>query len=522
MAVPQPLADELKKAGLPEPDLHEHLRQNEEMWQLFFPEYYNNGKQLPPIEENRRKTQFMKGRGRKAAAPGPARGTKRQRTAEPTTQQALAMPTSVQAPAMPRQQQQTFENMQSHDTQQFFANLHSSGNQQRVRNQTGMQTEDDHRDRTKKRRTGPAGYDEQQDAAMMDPTATSRGSFVQQLNHQQRGNPSTRPSVPTSVDRRRQQNRAQQHEQVAQVVSPGWNNIVGTAMSDEWARQAQKEATSADHQLRDEVSVAVPAQQDQPLLDDEQWADFSSSPVTVRPMGDPQGQSDNLGSGSVDDGSSSLGRRGPYSSPIRLDLMAMGRVPIGGAQWQADYIAPTMHHGAVDLNSDDEVQHLHSSPPAAVRAEVDLREEPEIPEINAAGRAKVDLREVLGISQIPSSPLKSGLNDSGYFPGGLVEGNDDGSGLLPQDQDDNSNLYDFDLSQVSNFNLSYTHVETSDTPEGQTRQSFEVDTDGSGLLSQNEDDESNKYGLSRVSQFSIYSQGQFATIPDSSVRGRQL
>lgn len=411
MAIPQPLADELKKAGLPEPDLHEYLRQNEEMWQLFYPEYYNNGKQLPPIEENRRQTQFTKGRGRKAAAPGPARGTKRQRTTEPTTQQ-VPMSTIIQAPSMPppQQQQQVFENMQSHGTQQFFASFHSSGNHHHVENQTGTQTfhhplvdqdtEDDHNDGAKKHRTGPVGYDEQEDFSMTNSAAASRGSLVQQLSHQQRGITSTRPSVPTHVDRRQQQVRAHQHEQVAQVVNPGWDHIVGTAVSNQLSRQAQSEAAMVNHELRQEVPVDVPSQRGQSLVDDEQWAGSSSSPFS----GDFQGQSADLASGAVDEESSSIRRLDPYSSPIRYDLMAMPRVPIGRTQWQDKYSGPPMLHGAVGLRADDEVQHLPSSPPVAGS----LAEEPENP-------------------QIPSSPPKTGLNDSGYFPGGLAQGNDGGS-----------------------------------------------------------------------------------------------
>lgn len=479
MAIPKPLADELKKAGLPEPDLHEHLRQNEEIWKLFYPKYFSNGKQLPPIEENRRKTQFVKGRGRKAAAPAPARGTKRQRTAEPATQQTSDVSSSVQAPAIPPppQQQRTLENLQSPATQQFFASIHSSRNQQRVEHQAGPQSsylpsasqhgEDDHHDRVKKHRTGPAAYDEQQEISTPNSAASGRGSLLQQLNHHHRGDSSTRINVPTHVARHQQQIRNQQHGQVAQIVNPGWDHIVGTAISDERARQAQAEAAVINHNLRQDGPINQPIRQEQSLM--------SSSPF--EPAGNVQGQSTNLGSGAV----------GEESSPVRYDLKSMRRIPIGGAQWQPEYSSPPMSHGLATT----EVQHLPSSPPATGRAEVDLSvQEPQIP-------------------QLPSSPPQSGLNDSGYFPGGLAQGDHGDSESFPQGQVDDFEfgLDDIDLSQVSNFNFSLDQGEN-------LQQDFSANTEASQFVTPDQDGEFNFFDLSQVSEFNTYSQGEYSETPD--------
>ncbi|KAE9972007.1 hypothetical protein BLS_004206 [Venturia inaequalis] len=503
MAIPQPLADELKKAGLPEPDLHEHLRQNEEMWQLFYPQYFNNGKQMPPIEENRRQTHFVKGRGGKAAAPGPARGTKRQRTAEPTIQQTSEMSTGFQATSMPpppQQQQQTLGNMQSRGTQQFLANIHSSRNRLRMERQTDSQAshfpsttqhgEDDHNSRVKKRRTGPGGYNEEKDSSMGTSATADRGSLLQHLNHHNRGNPSIRTHVPIHVDNHQQRIQTQQRGQVAQMVNPGWDHIVGTAISDERVRQAQAEATVANHDFRREDPVDVPSQQEQSLVDDGQWADLSSSPFT--PAGDFQGQSPDLSSGAIDEKSSSADHFGDFSSPIRYDLMAMPRVPIGGAQWQPELSGSPMLHGAVDLRANDGVQHISSSPPATARAEVEFSaEEPQIP-------------------QLPSSPPKTGLNDSGYFPGGLAEGNDGGSGPVSQAQGHGFVIgrNDIDLSQVSDFNFFHSQEENS-------QPAFSATAEASRRMPQDRDGEFNPIGLSQVSQFNAHSQGGIAVNPEN-------
>ncbi|TID15634.1 hypothetical protein E6O75_ATG07962 [Venturia nashicola] len=506
MAIPRPLAEELKKAGLPEPDLHEHLRQNEEIWRLFYPQHYNNGRQLPPIEENRRQTKFVKGRGRKTAVPGQARGTKRQRTVEPATQQTSDFSSSVQASAMPLpQHQRTFENLQSPGTQQFFANIHSLRNHQRIGHQAGTQLshpssviqhgEDDHNDRVKKRRTGPAEYDVRKESSTMDPATTNRGSFVQHLNGQ-RGNVSTPAKKHAQANRRRQQIRTQQHGQVAQIVNPGWNHIVGTAISDERARQAQVEATLTSHDLRPEASVDVPSQQEQSPVDDEQWAGFSSSPF--KEAGVFQKESANLASSAADESSSFMGPLELYSSPIRYDLMAMPRVPIGGVQWQDEYAGPPVAHDVVDLTAANEVRHLPSSSPATGRAEVNLLDESEIP-------------------QIPSSPLEFGLNDSGYFPGGSTEGNDDGSQPFPQAQEDGFEFdpHDVDLSQVSDFNISHNQAEN---PE-QASPSY---TEASVLMPEYQDDESDSFDLTQVSQFNAYSQGEFAQIPEVQTQAPEI
>lgn len=209
MAIPQKLADELNKAGLPEPDLHEHLRQNEDVWLEFYPEYYTNGKQLPPIEENRRRMLFVKSRGKKAAAPAQARGTKRQRTTEPPTQQMNVMPT-MQVNRLPSQAQDT---------------------------------EVDREGNSKNCRVRPA----------------SRGSMAQQVNHSRRIAPATRPNSFTYSDNRRRRGKALQNKEFGRMVNQGWNDVVDQAVVDEQARRSQVQNNMFGHQDgRQDVQMAMP------------------------------------------------------------------------------------------------------------------------------------------------------------------------------------------------------------------------------------------------------------------------
>ncbi|QDS76553.1 hypothetical protein FKW77_006434 [Venturia effusa] len=476
MAVPQPFADELKKAGLPEPDLHEHLRHNEEIWQLFYPQYYNDGKRLPPIEKYRRKTVYTKGRGRKAAEPGAAKGTKRQRIDE------------SHVFGMPPKRQQTSKIIQTSAMQNFFSSFPSSRYQQIVGHSNAapgfnllpqaQQPDSNHSDGRKKRRTGTVSRNQGKEDSMMSPAAANpnRGSFMQQLNHQHRN---AQPVARSQISSRQQQARVQQHEQVARIVGPGFESIVSAATSNERARQAQMKANVVTHDLRQEVPSNVLSQQNQPLVDDEDWADDSSSPPR------PQGQSAGLDSSDAGEASSSLGHPEPFSSPIRYDMMALPRVPIGGSQWKIHNSAPPVLPSAVDLHTAEDNRHFRSSPPAEGPAELDF-------------------------PQIPSSPLKSGLNDSGYFPGGLNQDHDDDSGSLAQNQDDEFSLDNFDLSQVNEFNLSYLQEDGSQMPETQTGQVFEAHSDGVGSASQNQGNEFKDVDLSQVSQFNASTPRDFA------------